>query len=215
MSAHRLTLTFDNGPTPGVTERVLDVLAGHEVRTTFFTVGADLARPGRRPLLERARAAGHWIGNHTTTHSIQFGADHAADLPGREIEANQLLIGALEHPDRPFRPWGRGGILDEKLLSPDAVAHLERGGYSCVLWNSVPHDWEDATGWVDRARANIAEREWTLMVIHDIASGAMDRLDDFLGLVERDGVELRQDYPDDCVPIRRGIRTGTLAGLIS
>ena len=215
MSGHRLTVTFDNGPTPGVTEHVLDVLADHGVVSTFFTVGTDLAKPGRRALLERAVAEGHWIGNHTMTHSIQFGADHSPDLPEREIAASQRIIGDLAHPDRPYRPWGRGGILDELLLSDDAVAFLRDGGYSCVLWNSVPRDWDDPVGWVDRALADIDAQEWTLMVIHDIRSGAMDRLDDFLTAAERSGVELRQDYPDALVPIRRGELTGSLAGLVS
>ena len=64
----RITLTFDNGPTPGVTDDVLDVLAGRDVPATFFVVGNRLREPAGRALAERAKAEGHRIGNHAHPH---------------------------------------------------------------------------------------------------------------------------------------------------
>src|SRR4051812_2369651 len=99
----RATLTFDNGPWPGVTESVLDTLAASSVLATFFVVGEQLARPGAAELAARAVADGHWIGNHTLTHSVPFGASDDPALPEHEIETTQALIGDLAHPDRLFR----------------------------------------------------------------------------------------------------------------
>src|ERR1700756_2283298 len=104
-------LTFDNGPDPGVTPRVLDVLAARAVKATFFVVGAKLAR--HRELAERAHREGHWIGNHTYTHSAPFGEQDAATARA-EIERTQALLGDLAHPDRLFRPMGAGGHLDRR-----------------------------------------------------------------------------------------------------
>lgn len=70
-----------------------------------------------------------------------------------------------------------------------------------MLWNAVPGDWKDPSGWVDTALRQIASHEWTLLVLHDVAGAAAARLDDFLDRVEADVV---QDFPPDCVPIRRG-----------
>src|SRR3954447_11542985 len=100
-SRRRVTLTFDNGPTPGVTEPVLDVLDGRGLKATFFVVGERVARPEGRALAERAHAAGHWIGNHTMTHRVQFGCatDAAVD---REIDDAQAALDGLAHPDRLF-----------------------------------------------------------------------------------------------------------------
>ena len=67
-----LTLSFDNGPTPDVTPFVLDVLARRDVKSTFFVIGEKLAQE-HRALAERAHAEGHWIGNHTWSHSLPFG----------------------------------------------------------------------------------------------------------------------------------------------
>jgi peptidoglycan-N-acetylglucosamine deacetylase len=98
-----LTVTFDNGPEPSVTPMVLDVLARRGVRTTFFVIGNKLMNRDARACAERAHAEGHWIGNHTWTHTRPLGEQPgaAADL---EIAHTQAEIGALAHPDRFFRP---------------------------------------------------------------------------------------------------------------
>ncbi len=207
----KVTLTFDNGPSPGVTEQVLDTLAARDVKTTFFVVGEQLQRPGRRELATRAVAEGHWIGNHTMTHSVPLG--DGAD-PAQEIAATQELIGELAHSSRWFRPIGRGGILDERLLSGDAVDHLQDGGYSCVLWNSVPRDWEDPDSWIVRALADVASNDWTVVVLHDLPTGAMNCLPQLLDQLDARGAEVVQEFPDAVVPIRNGKLVGDLTGLV-
>jgi peptidoglycan-N-acetylglucosamine deacetylase len=211
----RLTLTFDNGPEPGVTDRVLDVLRERDVHATFFTVGNQLARPDARRLAERAAAEGHWIGNHTMTHSTPFGERSDPEYLDREIDGTQALVGELSHADRLFRPFGLGGILDDRLLSRAAVDHLSAGRYSVVLWNCVPRDWEDTRGWPDRVLEALDELDWAVVVVHDLATGAMDALPAFLDRLAADGVEVRQDLPDDCVPLRRGELVGAIDHLVA
>lgn len=208
----RLTLTFDNGPTPGVTEGVLDQLAARGIKVTFFVVGTDLLRDHRRELAQRAAAEGHWHGNHTMTHSIQFGDSPDPELPQREIGDAQAALGGLAHPDNLFRPWGNGSI-SQRILSRAAIDYLCAGDYTCVLWNCVPRDWEDPDGWVERALRDIARQEWTVLVLHDQPTGAMRWLPRFLDQVEQRGIEFVQSFPDSCVPIRRGRPTGPLEHL--
>jgi hypothetical protein len=114
------------------------------------------------------------------------------------------------HPHRLFRPSGAGGAIEPGLLSADAIDALVAGGYTCVLWNAVPGDWTDA-GWVERALAQIAAQEWTLLVLHDVAGAAAERLEEFLDRVDAD---FRQDFPPGCVPIKRGEITNSLEGLV-
>ena len=206
----KVTLTFDNGPWPGVTEHVLDTLAARGLRSTFFVVGRELRTA--YGLAERAAAEGHWVGNHTMTHSVPFG--DGGD-PISEIDATQELIGSLAHESRWFRPFGRGGVLDDRLLSPIAVEHLQTHRYSCVLWNSVPRDWEDPDAWMARALADVDELEWTVLVLHDLPTGAMDRLPRFLDALDERGADVVQDFPDSLVPIRCGDVVGSLEGLVS
>lgn len=190
-----MTLSFDNGPDPAATPRVLDVLAARRLLATFFVVGSALRE--HRALAERAHAEGHWIGNHTLTHPRPLGESGAEAC---EIEAAQAELGALAHPDRLFRPSGAGGELAPGLLSAAAVESLIAGRFTCVLWNAVPGDWNDR-GWVETALRQISEQDWTLLVLHDVDGACADRLDEFLGRVD---AEIVQSFPPACVPIKRG-----------
>jgi hypothetical protein len=96
------------------------------------------------------------------------------------------------------------------LLSAPAVAALVGGSYTCVLWNSVPGDWE-TQAWVETALEDIAARDWTLLVLHDVSGACADRLDEFLTLVD---ASVRDDFPPACVPIVRGRVVGALDGLL-
>ena len=208
--AERLTLSFDNGPTPEVTDRVLDLLRERRLRTTFFVVGLQLQDPVRRALAERAHGEGHWIGNHTLTHSVQLGQASDAGVLDAEIGATQELIGGLAHPDRLFRPYGAGGLLGDDLLSEAAVGYMQRGGYTCVLWSSVPRDWDPSVDWVERCLAEVRVQDWPLVVLHDLPGCALARLPELLDALERMDVDVTQELPAACVPVHRGIVRGSL-----
>src|SRR5262249_50598679 len=166
--SHRVTLTFDNGPTTRVTPWVLDVLRERGIRSTFFVVGEQLRSPGSAAIARRAAADGHWIGHHTPTPSVPLGELADPVAIDREIAETQGLIGDLSHPDRLFRPFGRGGIIDERLLGLHAVRRLEEGRFTCVLWNSVPRDWERPDGWVTTCLDDVVTRPWSVVVVHDL-----------------------------------------------
>ena len=209
----RVTLSFDNGPDTDGTPMVLDILARHGIRTTFFVVGNRLA--AGRALSERAFAEGHWIGNHTWSHSIPFRDRGDIDFIRSEIDDTQIEIGALAHPDRLFRPFGGQGRLDGALTA-QAARHLAVGGYSCVMWNAVPGDFKDYDGWVDTALEQAAALSWPLIVLHDAHPGAMVHLDRFLGLLEDRGAAFEQQFPPSCVAMVRGRPTDLLdSGIVA
>ena len=210
-----VTLSFDNGPDPATTPAVLDVLARRGLRATFFVIGRKLADPDGRRLSERAVAEGHWLGNHTFTHTVPLGQIPDADAPEREIGATQEEIGDLARPERWFRPFGGGGNLDQRLLSPAARDYLLRHGYSCVTWNLVPGDWKDPDGWMETAAKGCAQQPWSLLVLHDYVAPAMRHLDGFLGRLVDAGHEFVQEFPPECVPIRSGRIVGSLDGLVA
>lgn len=201
---NQVTLSFDNGPQPEVTHGVLDVLERHDVRATFFVVGRMLDRSAEaRGAVERARAAGHRIGNHSYTHTTPLG-DLGPDEARAEITRCQQSLGDLADPQRLFRPFGGGGRLGPHLFNAAAVETLVDGGYECVTWNSVPGDWKDADGWVAQAQRDCARLPWALVVLHDIPGACIDRLDEFITWLRGEGHELCQAFPEDCLPLRDG-----------
>jgi peptidoglycan/xylan/chitin deacetylase (PgdA/CDA1 family) len=210
-----LTLTFDNGPEPEVTPLVLDALARRGILASFFVLGRKIADPARRRLAERAKAEGHWIANHTWTHDVPLGLMRDPVAAAAEITDTQTELGALVHPDHLFRPFGGGGILDRRLLQPSALRVLEAGRYTTVLWNAVPRDWENIEGWVEVALAQCAERPWTQIVLHDLPTGAMARLEDFLDRAAAAGARFRQEFCPDCIAMQHGVAAPALAAYVN
>jgi peptidoglycan-N-acetylglucosamine deacetylase len=211
----RVTLTFDNGPHEEITSRVLDVLARHAVRASFFAVGEKLRKPDLYRQAQEAHDAGHWIGNHSMTHTIPLGEDPRQDAPSREIGAAQDLIGPLAHPDKLFRPFGGGGHLDRRLLSSAARDYLMREKFTCVLWNAVPRDWEDPEAWIERALQACSAEPETLIVLHDYLPAAMANLNRFIGQLKDAGHTIVQEFPASCVPIVRGVVVRDLTPLLA
>src|ERR671927_129876 len=66
----------------------------------------------------------------------------------------------------------------------DVLAARTAGGYSVVLWDRLPRDWEDPDGWVERALT----ASGSVLVLHDVPTGAMDRLETFLDRAQEAGI---------------------------
>lgn len=200
----QVTLTFDNGPTPGVTDRVLDLLTKRSLPAIFFVVANQVdGNATAVGLLTRMVRDGHRVGNHSLTHGPPLGELDEQDTID-EMATAQVVLGRFTGESFLFRPWGTEGQLDRRCLNRTAVEYLINGKHTCVLWNSVPRDWADPVGWVDRALADVRTRDHTVVVIHDVASGAMDELPRFLDELDRAGVAVTGDLPDECVPIVDG-----------
>ena len=198
-----ITLSFDNGPNQAITPGVLDTLKREGIQSTFFVLGRKLADPACHALAERAHAEGHWIGNHTFTHATPLGRQTGEGVAEREIGRTQILLGSLSHADRYFRPFGGGGAIGPHLLNADCFDHLQAGGFSCVLWNVIPRDWEYLDTWPERAIELIRGNTWSLVVLHDTGPH-MQQLTRFIEMVRAAGGSFRQDFPPECVPMQRG-----------
>jgi len=211
----RLTYTFDNGPCPGATDRLLDFLKERALRATFFVVGERLKDPEARKLAERAHAEGHWIGNHTLTHGEPLGLGGGLERARKEVGETQQLLGSLAHLRKFFRPNGRG-TLGPHILSPEAVGYLAEHRYTVVTWNNVPRDWDETrAGWAGRAEAMLETQDWSLLVLHDqFIAPMMKSLEIFHDRLLAQSVDIVQEFPMDCLPIREGRIAGDISGLV-
>jgi len=131
--AREIALTFDDGPNPPYTDRILDVLREEHVPATFFVVGrAAVAYPGT---LRRIAREGHAIGNHT------WGHEHLIVLTPAQLRASLrrtdgAIFSATGEHTHLMRPLY--GAPDWLVL--DVVQHL---GYTPLLWLvPLPRDWE-------------------------------------------------------------------------
>jgi peptidoglycan/xylan/chitin deacetylase (PgdA/CDA1 family) len=202
-----VTLTFDNGPEPESRRPCWRRCAAAACAppSSSSATSWPTRRAGRWP--SGAHAEGHWIGNHTFTHSVPLGEQPDDDRTAEaEIGRTQELIGGLAHPDRLFRPFGGGGRLGPHLLGEATLAYLLRHRFTCVLWNAVPGDWRDPDGWVDRALARCRGPSPVALVLHDLPDGRHAPPRPLPRRARGRGCRFRQDFPAACVPIRRGER---------
>lgn len=210
-----ITLSFDNGPDPEVTPAVLDVLAEKRVKASFFVVGDKLRDPERLAIVRRAHAQGHWIGNHTFNHLVPLGLGRHDAASAFEIGRTQDLIGDLANEMKYFRPFGGGGFINTDLLDRNAYEFLKEGKFTCVLWNVVPRDWEVPSDWVNTALEMCREQDHPLIVLHDIATGAMDHLAEFIDRARAEGMNFVQEFPKDCMPMVKGETLFEMTGFIA
>jgi peptidoglycan/xylan/chitin deacetylase (PgdA/CDA1 family) len=130
---NKIALTFDDGPNPAVTPALLDLLAEHSVRATFFLIGSHVrACPD---LAREISARGHAIGNHTDTHpALPF---LSARKISDEIErCDDAIESAIHKTPRWMRP--PYGFRSPFLNS--VVKH--RRGAGVVMWSRLARDWK-------------------------------------------------------------------------
>jgi peptidoglycan/xylan/chitin deacetylase (PgdA/CDA1 family) len=189
-SPRKLAITFDDGPNPAITPKLLDLLDRYQACATFFVIGR-FARECP-DLVRETLARGHIIGNHTESHPNLFRRS-----PTRiRIElrlCHDAISNAVGAPPKWFRPpFG--------LRNPWVIPAARELGYRTAMWTLIPGDWRPGTAeWLIRRIEPIAAR-----VRRKLAGGASGRsaaTGDILCL--HDGSHLQQN----------GDRTRTLAAL--
>lgn len=203
----KVSLTFDNGPHPEVTPHVLDTLDRYAVKATFFVLGKNLHDRHLRAMVDRACRSGHRIGNHSYSHTTPFGLLEEPREGLDEVMTTDALLGEMLGKERLFRPFGRARI-GPHLMNRTTWDMLAQQRFTCVLWNYVAREVELTNSWMEPAVAACRERDWSVIVMHDLPTGAMLHLHRFLELLQDAGAEFSQDFPEDCTPLRRGATVG-------
>lgn len=127
----RVALTFDDGPTPGGTDRILDVLHELKVPATFFAIGQNVQR--HPDLLRRIDAEGHLIGNHTFDHSHWGIFTPASWWLEQVIRTDDQIEKTIGRRTTFFRP-----PVGHK--TPLTGAALRRSGHTMVTWTLRCYD---------------------------------------------------------------------------
>ena len=158
----RLFLTFDDGPTPGVTDWVLDQLGAYGAKATFFVVGEQAER--HPDLLREVVRRGHTVGTHTQ-HHLNGWKTGSAEYLDDVRQGNQAVSAILksEFPEYEvayFRPpYGRIRSRDAKQIRDD---------HQIVMWNVLAADWRQDLP-VDKVTQRVTRNavDGSIVVFHD------------------------------------------------
>lgn len=159
---NQMALTFDDGPNDPHTMHLLDVLARHNAKATFFLIGKYVRQ---RPEIARAiQAAGHEIGNHTDSHP-NLVLVSAARLRQELNDCNKALEDALGSKVTLFRPPFGG-------RRPNVLRTARGMGLSPVMWSVTGYDWsaKSAAEIVKRVTEQVESRrrpQAEIVLLHD------------------------------------------------
>lgn len=180
-----LAITFDDGPDPEDTPKILDILAQYHVKATFFVIGS---KADRHPdLVKREMEEGHEIANHTYTHHF-FNRRSTAEIIEKEITAAQQSVRAITGKQpKLFRP--PGGMFNDAVLK-----YARKQGLQTIMWSwhQDTKDWSrPGVGFiVNKVLNNV--RNGDIILLHDYVSGnsqTIQALEAILPVLSKRGYE--------------------------
>nr|BFE68144.1 chitooligosaccharide deacetylase NodB [Actinoplanes digitatis] len=129
-----VALTFDDGPDPVQTPKILELLAKYQVKATFCLVGEQARK--YPDLVRQIAAAGHTLCNHTWNHSLKIGKDKRGKIRADLRRTNDAIRAAVPSAAIPFFRAPGGNFTDA------LVETAYEDGMTSLYWEVDPRDWE-------------------------------------------------------------------------
>ena len=155
-SNNKILLTFDDGPNPGTSEKILNTLNKLKITTLHFCVGENLE--GYKELVNNILNEGHTIGNHTYHHNTLTSLSSKQALV--EIKSvNSLMREVYNYNIKYFRPpYGRINFKTKMIM--------DETGMKCVMWNLITYDYKNDIKRVKFSIDNYLQNN-SIIVLHD------------------------------------------------
>ena len=149
-SPRKLAITFDDGPNPAITPKLLDLLDRYEAKATFFVIGSFVR--GFPDLVRETASRGHVVGNHTETHPKLLWRKPSQIVVELRL-CHHAIANALGAPPKWFRPpYG--------YRNPWVIPAAIELGYQTAMWTRIPGDWKEKPA------------EWLIERMNPIAANA-------------------------------------------
>jgi peptidoglycan-N-acetylglucosamine deacetylase len=175
-----IAMTFDDGPSATLTPKLLDLLAAHHIKATFFVIGENVAE--HPEIVARAAREGHEIASHSWSHPNlgKMSDEGVRSQLQRTDDAIKSATGARPALMRP--PYG------------SITAHQKRWihdnfGYRVILWDVDPLDWKRPGPAVVRSRILKETRPGSIVLSHDIHPGTIEAMPSTLDELEGKGLK--------------------------
>jgi len=147
----KLYLTFDDGPTPGITEWVLDELKNYKAKASFFLVGKNIEQ--HPDIVKRIRKEGHAVGNHTYNH-VNGWQTATSSYIKNSLKCGELVDTNLFRP-----PYGRITQMQTRIMN---------NRYKIIMWDVLSGDFDHSIS-KDKVVKNVLSNTapGSIIVFHD------------------------------------------------
>ncbi|OLA97283.1 MAG: hypothetical protein AUH19_04685 [Verrucomicrobia bacterium 13_2_20CM_55_10] len=173
-----IAMTFDDGPSATLTPKLLDLLAAHHIKATFFVIGENVAEHSE--IVARAAREGHEIANHSWSHPNlgKMSGDSVRSQLQRTDDAIQNATGKRPTLMRP--PYGSITAREKRWIHDEF-------GYQIILWDVDPYDWKRPGPAVVRNRILKETQPGSIVLSHDIHPGTIEAMPSTFDALEAKG----------------------------
>ncbi|MEQ1354196.1 MAG: polysaccharide deacetylase family protein [Candidatus Acidiferrum sp.] len=173
-----IAMTFDDGPSEKLTPQLLDLLAAHHIKATFFVIGKNVVQYPE--ILQRAVREGHEIANHSWSHPA-FGKMSDARVRAELQKTDDAIRSAIEaRPVLMRPPYGSITARQKQWIH-------EEFGYRTILWDVDPLDWKRPGPSVVTSRIVRETRPGSIVLSHDIHPGTIKAMPETFDQLEAKG----------------------------
>jgi peptidoglycan/xylan/chitin deacetylase (PgdA/CDA1 family) len=175
-----IAMTFDDGPSATLTPRLLDLLAAHHIKATFFVIGENVTE--HPEIVARAAREGHEIGNHSWSHP-NFAKLSDEAVRRQILRTDEAITAATgKHPTLLRPPYGAITARQKRWIH-------DQLGYQIILWDVDPYDWKNPGPAVVRERILRETRPGSIVLSHDIHAGTIEAMPSTLNALEAKGFQ--------------------------
>src|SRR5437660_3636882 len=173
-----IAMTFDDGPSATLTPKLVDLLAAHHIKATFFVIGENVAE--HPDIVARAAREGHEIGNHSWSHP-NFAKMSAESVRSQLQRTDDVIKSATGLRPTLLRPPYGSITAREKRWIHDEF------GYQIILWDVDPYDWKRPGPAVVRNRILKETQPGSIVLSHDIHPGTIEAMPSTFDALEAKG----------------------------
>lgn len=176
-----IALTFDDGPVSGMTEKILEILQGHNIPAAFFCIGNRVT--DHPALVRQMHEAGHLIGNHSYWHKATFDLQSTAKIEKELRDTDAAIHTAIGVRPKFFRPpYG--------VTNPMVASAIARRAYTVIGWSirsfdTVIHDPEKLF-----RRITKSLKGGDVILLHDHSKATVEILPKLLEYISKRGLKI-------------------------
>ncbi len=173
-----IAMTFDDGPSEKLTPKLLDLLAEHHIKATFFVIGQNVVE--HPEIVQRAIREGHEIGNHSWSHPNLGKMSDESVRRQLKMTEDAIVNACGVRPTLMRPPYGSLTLRQKRWIHDEF-------GYQIILWDVDPLDWKRPGAKIVTSRIVQQTRPGSIVLSHDIHPGTIAAMPETFSQLEAKG----------------------------